>query len=124
MASFELKSFAQPDDVREFPFGRGEIVDIGGGHVMRMTLQAGWRWSDHVKPAAGTELCLAPHFQYLLSGTLRVRTADGTEFEVRAGDVNLLPPGHDAWVVGNEPVEAIDWGGAHIWGRADVSSGN
>ena len=118
MASFELRNFAEPDDVREFPFGRGEIVDIGGGKVMRMTLQPGWRWSDHVKPAAGTELCQAPHFQYLISGRLGVRTADGTEFEAKGGDVNWLTPGHDAWVVGDEPVEAIDWGGAHVWGRA------
>jgi hypothetical protein len=93
VANFELKNFAKPDDVLEFPFGRGEIVDIGGGQVLHMTLQPGWRWSEHVKPAAGTELCQA------------------------AGDVNWLPPGHDAWVVGDEPVEAIDWGGAHVWGR-------
>jgi hypothetical protein len=74
MASYELKNLAEPDDVREFPFGRGEIVDIGGGKVMRMTLQPGWRWSEHVKPAAGTELCQAPHFQYLVTGRLGVRT--------------------------------------------------
>src|SRR5512139_3775218 len=97
MASFELKNFAEPDEVREFPFGRGEIVDIGGGKVMRITLQPGWRWSEHVKPTAGTELCQAPHFQYLASGRLGVRTADGAEFEVGPGDVNWLPPGHDAW---------------------------
>ena len=81
MASFELKNFADPDDVREFPFGRGEIVDIGGGKVMRMTLQPGWRWSDHVKPAAGTELCEAPHFQCLISGRLGVQ--DGRRQRVR-----------------------------------------
>ena len=117
MASFELKSFAEPDDVLDFPFGRGEIVDIGGGKVLHMMLQPGWGWSDHVKPAAGTEWCEAPHFQYLVSGRIGVRTADGAEFEVRPGDVNWLPPGHDAWVIGDDPVEAIDWGGAHVWGR-------
>ena len=118
MPRFELKSFDTPDDVREFPFGRGDVVDIGGGQVMRMTLQPGWRWSEHVKPAVGTELCEAPHFQYVVSGRIAVRTADGTEFEVGPGDVNWLPPGHDAWVVSDGPVEAIDWGGAHVWGRA------
>jgi len=118
MAGFELKNFAAPDDVREFPFGKGDIVDMGGGKVMHMILQPGWRWSDHVKPTTGTELCEAPHFQYLVSGRLAVRMADGTEFEAHAGDVNWLTPGHDAWVVGDEPVEAIDWGGAHVWGRA------
>jgi quercetin dioxygenase-like cupin family protein len=117
MTVFELKNFASPDDVREFPFGRGEIVDIGGGQVMRITLQPGWRWSEHVKPVTGTDLCEAPHFQYLISGRIHVRTADGSEFEATPGDVNWLTPGHDAWVVGDEPVEAIDWGGAHVWGR-------
>jgi quercetin dioxygenase-like cupin family protein len=118
MASAEIKSFEAPDEVLEFPQGRGEVVNIGGGKVLRLTLQPGWRWSDHVKPTTGTELCEAPHFQYLISGRIAVRMADGTEFEARPGDVNWLPPGHDAWVVGDEPVEAVDWGGAHVWGRA------
>jgi hypothetical protein len=118
MATAESKSFATPDEVLEFPMGRGEIVTIGGGKVLRITLEPGWRWSDHVKPSTGTELCQAPHFQYLISGRIAGRMADGTEFEAAAGDVNVLSPGHDAWVVGEEPVEAIDWGGAHVWGRA------
>jgi len=117
MARYELKNFSDADEVLEFPYGRGEIIDIGGGKVARMTLQPGWRWSEHVKPMTGTDLCEAPHFQYVLSGRIAVRTVDGAEFEVAAGDVNWLEPGHDAWVVGSEPVEAIDWGGAHIWGR-------
>lgn len=118
MAGAEVKSFDTPDEVREFERGRGEIVRIGGGEVGRLTLQPGWRWSDHVKPIAGTELCEAPHFQYVISGRLRVRMADRTELDVKAGDVNVLPSGHDAWVVGDEPVVGIDWGGAHVWGKA------
>ena len=118
MASPEVKNFESPDEVLEFPHGRGEVVSIGGGKVLRLSLQPGWRWSDDVKPATGTELCEAPHFQYLISGRIAVRMADGTQFEARPGDVNWLPPGHDAWVVGDEPVEAVDWGGAHVWGRA------
>lgn len=118
MASFELKSFDNPDEVLEFPLGQGAILSIGGGKVSRMTLQPGWRWSTDVKPVAGTDLCQAPHFQYVVSGRLAVVTADGTQFEVAAGDVNWLQPGHDAWVLGDEPVEAIDWGGAHVWGRS------
>jgi hypothetical protein len=110
------KAFDTPDEVREFPLGRAEILEIGGGEVGRYTVQPGWRWSDHVKPAAGTELCEAPHFQYHISGTLGVREADGTEFEIGAGEISLLPPGHDAWVVGDEPVVVVDWGGAHEWG--------
>jgi len=119
VAQAEHKSFDTPDEVREFEKGRGDIVHIGGGEVGRYTLQPGWRWSEHVKPLVGTELCEAPHFQYVLSGTLHVRMADGTEFDVTAGEVNVLPPGHDAWVVGDEPVVGIDWGGAHVWAKAD-----
>jgi uncharacterized cupin superfamily protein len=70
---------------------------------------------------AGTELCEAPHFQYVISGRMGVRMADGTELEVDAGDVTVLPPGHDAWVIGDEPVVAIDWGGAHVWGKGGLS---
>lgn len=117
MAGAELKKFSNPDEVREFPLGRADIVSIGGGEVALLTLQPGWKWSEHVKPVAGTELCEAPHFQYLISGRLCAQMADGTELEVGAGDVNLLPPGHDGWVLGDEPVVAVDWGGAHVWGK-------
>lgn len=117
MAGAERKSFDNPDEVREFPFGRAEVVQIGGGEVSRMTLEPGWRWSDHVKPITGTDLCEAPHFQYVLSGAIGVRMADGSELEVHAGDVNVLPSGHDAWVIGAEPVVAVDWGGAHVWAK-------
>lgn len=116
MDSPEIKNFAKPDDTREFPFGRGELVDIGGGQVLRLTLQPGWRWSEHVKPSTGTELCEAPHFQYVISGRLGARMADGTEFEAGPGDVVVLPPGHDGWVIGDEPALVVDWGGAHVWG--------
>ncbi len=70
-----------------------------------------------MKPVAGTDLCEAPHFQYTVSGTVRVQMADGTEFDVGPNEISVLPPGHDAWVVGDEPVVAIDWGGAHVWAK-------
>ena len=82
MANAEHMGFDAPEEVRDMPLGRAEIIKIGGGQVMRMTLQPGWRWSEHVKPIAGTELCQAPHFQYSVSGRIGVRMADGTEFEV------------------------------------------
>jgi quercetin dioxygenase-like cupin family protein len=116
MVEAEQKSFEAPDEVREFPFGRGEIVQIGEGEVGRMTLEPGYRWSEHTKPATGTELCEAPHFLYVVSGRLGVRMEDGRELELRPGDVAVLPPGHDAWVVGDEPFVGVDWGGAHVWG--------
>ena len=108
----ERKQLASPDEARTFEKGKLEVVNIGGGTVGRITLQPGWKWSLHVKPIAGTAWCEAPHFQYQVSGRLHVRMADGEEFETGAGEVAILPPGHDAWVVGNEPVVAIDWSGA------------
>lgn len=118
MAEAEVKSLDAPDEVRRFEKGQLEIVRIGGGDVGRLTLEPGWRWSEHIKPAAGTELCEAPHFQFVISGTLRAVMADGTELDLKPGDVNVLPPGHDAWVVGDETAVVIDWGGAHIWGKS------
>ena len=111
------KGFDSPDEVREFPHGKGEIINIGGGEVGRYTLEPGWRWSEHVKPVAGTDWCEAPHFQYSVSGTVRVKMSDGTEFDVGPGEVSVLEPGHDAWVVGDEPAIIVDWGGAHTWGK-------
>ncbi len=115
MANAEQRSFAAADEVREFEKGKGEIINVGGGVIGRYTVEPGWRWSEHVKPVAGTELCEAPHFQYHVSGRLGVRMADGTELEIGPGEVSMLPPGHDAWVIGDEPVVVVDWGGAMRW---------
>ncbi len=117
MAGAEQKNFDSPDEVRDFPLGHADIVKIGGGEVGRLVVEPGWRWSEHVKPVAGTDLCEAPHFQYMISGRVGVRMADGTELEMGPGEVVVLEPGHDAWVVGDETVVAIDWGGAHVWAK-------
>jgi quercetin dioxygenase-like cupin family protein len=108
----ELKSVNEPDETRSFGKGKIQVVNIGGGTVGRATFEPGWKWSEHVKPIAGTEKCMAPHFAYQVSGRLHVVLDDGTEIESGPGDVSVIPPGHDAWVVGNEPVVIIDWGGA------------
>ena len=107
----EHKRFGEPDEVREFPHGRLDLVQIGGGAVGKLEFEPGWRWSTHMKEAAGTEWCEAPHFQYHLAGTLRIRMTDGTEFDAVPGDVTYLPSGHDAWVVGDTPVVVVDWFG-------------
>jgi mannose-6-phosphate isomerase-like protein (cupin superfamily) len=120
MAAAEHKSFDRPDDVRTFEKARAELVDIGGGQVGRVTVEPGWKWSTHMKEAAGTELCEAPHFQYIVQGVVHVVMADGTEFDIGPGDVAILPPGHDAWVVGDEPVVTVDWAGASRWGVASA----
>ncbi|HET9901626.1 MAG TPA: cupin domain-containing protein [Actinomycetes bacterium] len=108
----EHRSFQQPDETRAFPRGRAEIVRVGGAELGRLTFEPGWRWSEHVKPIAGTASCEAPHFQYHVSGQLAIRMDDGTELVARPGDITSLPSGHDAWVVGDEPVVVVDWYGA------------
>jgi hypothetical protein len=94
-----------------------DVVNIGGGTVGRGTFEPGWRWSKDVKPIAKTDLCEAPHFMYQLSGRMHVAMSDGSEFESGPGDVSVIPPGHDAWVVGNENVVVIDWGGASEYAK-------
>jgi hypothetical protein len=113
----EQRTFAEPDEVREGADWRLELVNLAGGaQVGRITLQPGWRWTTSVGQAvAGTDLCEAPHQQYVLSGRMHVQMADGTELEAVAGEVVSLPSGHDAWVVGSEPVVGIDWQGASVW---------
>jgi hypothetical protein len=113
----EHRSYSDPDEVREFPHGKAEILEVGGAEIGRLTLQPGWRWSNDVKPIAGTDLCEAPHMQYQVSGRMHVLMGDGTEFESGPGDVTSLPQGHDAWVVGNEPVVVVDWYGASNYAR-------
>lgn len=117
MAEAERKDFSKPDEVRTFEKGQVDLVNIAGGSVGRLTLEPGWKWSIHVKPIAKTELCLAPHFQYHVSGTIHVKMADGDEFDIGPGEVSALPVGHDAWVVGDEPVVLVDWAGASNYAK-------
>ena len=112
MQTTEHTSFGTPDEKREFPHGHADILQVGGGAVGRLVFEPGWRWSNDVKPLSGTASCEAPHFQYHLSGQLAIRMDDGREFIAGPGDVTSLPSGHDAWVVGEEPVVTIDWYGA------------
>ncbi len=112
------KRFGKPDETRKFELGRLDLLNIGGGAVGLLEFRPGWRWSTHIKPSAGTEWCEAPHFQYHIAGTLRVRMADGAEFDAVPGDVTMLPSGHDAWVVGDKPVIVVDWYGTSNYARA------
>ncbi|HLF70873.1 MAG TPA: cupin domain-containing protein [Dehalococcoidia bacterium] len=118
MQSTQHKSFGTPDETREFPNGRAEILSVDDVEVGRLVLQPGWRWSNDVKPLAGTASCEAPHFQYHVSGRLGIRMDDGTEFIAGPGHVTSLPKGHDAWVVGDEPVVVVDWYGATNYAKA------
>jgi hypothetical protein len=117
----EHKSFGEPDETREFPNGYAEILSIGEGEVGRMVFEPGWRWSKDVKPVAGTDSCEAPHFQYHVSGELAIRMDDGAELRAKPGDITSLPSGHDAWVVGYQPVVVVDWFGASNYAKGDPS---
>jgi hypothetical protein len=118
MQQTEHLSFQKPDEVREFPNGRAEIVNSADGAIGRLVLEPGWRWSNDVKPIANTGSCEAPHFQYHVSGRLAIRMDDGTEFIAGPGDITSLPSGHDGWVVGDEPVVVVDWFGATNYAKS------
>jgi hypothetical protein len=113
----EHKTFSKPDEVRTFPNGRAEILRVGGVEVGRLIFEPGWRWSKDVKPIAKTSSCEAPHFQYHVAGKLAIRMDDGSEFIASKGDITSLPSGHDAWVVGDEPVIVVDWFGASHYAK-------
>jgi len=107
----EHSDFAAADEVREFSHGRLELLHVGGSDIGRLVLQPGWRWSEHVKPIAQTESCQAAHLGYFVSGRMNVVMDDGQETEFGPGDFAVIPPGHDAWIVGEEPCVVIDWQG-------------
>ena len=111
MATAGSKSFSKPEEVRTFEKGTVEVVTLGEATIGRATFEPGWRWSTCVKPLAETNSCQAAHFGYQVSGTMRVRMDDGTEWESKAGEVVSVPAGHDGWVVGKEPVVFIDFQG-------------
>jgi hypothetical protein len=113
----ELKNFGKPDEVREFPQGRVELITIGGATIGRAISNPGWRWATSVQPIAKTKSCEAPHFQYHVSGILRVKMDDGQEFDCKPGDVSLLPSGHDAWTIGDEPAVVVDFQGMIDYAR-------
>ena len=107
----DMKNFNNPDEVRTFPKGRLELVTVAGCEIGHAIFEPGWIWSKSVQPLVQTCSCEAPHFQYQLSGELAYKMDDGTEYISRAGDVAWFPSGHDAWVVGDEAVELVDFNG-------------
>jgi hypothetical protein len=111
MANHEVKNISAAS-IRKFNRATIELVDIAGGTVGRFTLQKGWKWSDDIKPVVKTEWCEAPHLQYVISGRYHVKMKDGSEFDIGPGDVASVSPGHDAWVLGEEPVVGIEFTGA------------
>ena len=118
MEKAEVLSFGKPDEVREFPKGHIELIKIGGATVGRAVFEPGWKWSNSIQPIVKTKSCEAAHFQYHVSGILMVVMDDGTKLECRPGDVSLLPSGHDAWVVGDEPAVVVDFQGMVDYAKA------
>jgi len=116
MQKMEVKNMKNPDELRTLPKTRGEVVKIGDHTILRGTFEPGWKWSECVKPAVGTPSCQVNHVLYVISGRMKVRMDDGTEKEIGAGDTGIIPPGHDAWVVGNEPCVSIDFTGGVTYG--------
>ena len=118
MAELEVRNPDQPDETRPFvDRGRVDVVQLADGVVGRGTFEPGWRWSEHVKPIAGTDTCQSAHLAYCVSGRMAVRMDDGTEKEIGPGDVIVIPPGHDAWVIGDEPCVQVDFTGMEAYAR-------
>ena len=111
MSAMQQKNFARPDESRKFELGQVDLVTLGGVTIGRGIFEPGWKWSTCVKPLVKTKWCEAPHMQYHVSGRMHVVMDDGSEAEFGPGDVSLLPPRHDAWVVGDTRVVVVDISG-------------
>jgi hypothetical protein len=109
MASVECKSMETPDETRTPDKTMLSVVQLGAATVMRYRLEPGWRWSACIKPVVGGESCQTPHLGYVVSGRLHIASMDGTELDVGAGDAYRIEPGHDAWVLGDEPAVGLEF---------------
>ena len=114
----EKRNLNEPEVRRHFEYGQVDLATLGGVTFGRATLQPGWKWSTCIKPLAKTHSCESPHLQYHVSGVLHVVMDDGEEEEFGPGEISLIPPGHDAWVVGEEPVVVIDVTGMETFAKA------
>jgi len=112
-----LKRFEKPDETRVFERGKFELVQLGGMTVGRATYEPGWKWSEHVGKAMGATKCYVEHVGMVISGCATAAMEDGRVIEMRAGDVFYVPPGHDSWVVGDEPYVSLHFMGAGDYAR-------
>ncbi len=118
MAGVEHRSFESPDETRTPEKTRIELVKLAGGQIGRYTFQPGWRWSECIKPVVRTDSCQVEHIGYVVSGRLHVKHEDGSEGEVGPGEVYRISPGHDAWVIGDEPAVFVEFQGAANYAKA------
>jgi quercetin dioxygenase-like cupin family protein len=112
-----LKQFERPDEVRVFEKGKFELIHIGGMTIGRATYEPGWRWSVHVGRALGKASCDVEHVGMVIAGCATAAMDDGRVFEMKAGDVFFIEPGHDSWVVGDEPYVSL-----HLLGAGDYAA--
>lgn len=112
MDALENQSFDKPDETRTFDKGRLDLITLGDVTIGRAVFEPGWKWSECVKPLVGTDSCQVPHTGYIISGRMHVVMDNGTEGDACEGEMFVIPPGHDAWIVGNEPCIALDIQGA------------
>lgn len=124
VAKLQHKKFSEPDEVRAFEGGRNEIFDMDDFVIGRMIMEPGWTWQKNVRPIAGTPLCTYHHLGYVISGTLHITMADGTEATIGPNEMYEVPPEHDAEVVGDESWVAVDFRGARSYARPVVASGD
>jgi quercetin dioxygenase-like cupin family protein len=118
MLNVILRRFDEPDEIREFEKGRFEIVRVGGLTIGRATYEPGWRWSEHVRPLAGTEFCETEHVGLVLSGRATAAMQGGEVVELGPGAIFYVPPvPHDSWVVGEEPYVSLHFLGADAYAR-------
>jgi hypothetical protein len=118
--SIESKSFESPDQTRPFAgHGEARVVELHGKTVIRATYEPGWRWSNDVKPIAGTDTCQVRHFGYIVSGRMKVHMDDGTEAMLEPGELVAIEPGHDAEVVGDEQCVFVDFGDVSEYAKAN-----
>lgn len=123
MPRLQYKILSSPDEIRDFPKGRGEVVRLDDATVGRSTWQPGWRWSTDLAPIMGTRTCQTHHLGHSVSGVLRVVLDDGEALDIPPDSIYEIPPGHDAWVVGDEPWVTVEWTSAHIVGVAPEGPG-
>jgi class 3 adenylate cyclase len=117
MATLQSKRFDEPDDLVTLPLLVSQVVVLGEVYVARSTHEPGWRWSEHVKPVVGTPSCLHHHKGVVVAGQMEVETDAGARRRIGAGEALEVPPGHDAWVVGDEPLVTIEFTGVRGWAK-------